>query len=138
VGLGEAPPVLGADLTAAIVRSAADMIQGENPLHVNRIMKSLYASYNLAHVHPHAANWALNSIDMALWDLAGKAAGRPLYELWGGPFRRDVTYFGHVERQEPQAMAEVARQLAASGFETLYTKVGLDPDLGIQRLEAGR
>jgi L-alanine-DL-glutamate epimerase-like enolase superfamily enzyme len=92
----------------------------------------------LAHVHPHAANWALNSIEMALWDLAGKAAGRPLYELWGGPFRRDVTYYGHVERQEPQAMADVARQLAESGFETLYTKVGLDPEDDLAAVRAMR
>lgn len=138
VGLGEAPPVLGADLTEGIVTSAAELIRGENPLHVNRIMKMLYATYNLAHVHPHAANWALNSLDMALWDLAGKTAGRPLYELWGGPFRRDVTYYGHVERQEPPAMARVAHQLADAGFTTLYTKVGLDREDDVAAVAALR
>lgn len=128
VGIGESPAVLGGDLTEAIISSAAPAVIGNNPLHVNRIMKTLYARYNLTHLHLHAANWALNALDVALWDLAGKSVGRSLYELWGGPFRRDVTFYGDVQRQEPAAMAEEACSLAAAGFTTLYTKVGLDTE----------
>lgn len=126
VGLGEAPPALGADLGEAILRTAGASLVGENPLHVNRVMKALYARYNLAHLHLHAGNWALNAIEMALWDIAGKAAGRPLYELWGGAYRLEIPYYAHVERQEPAAMYDEARRLVAEGFTTLYTKVGLD------------
>ena len=36
---------------------------------------------------------ALSGIDMALWDLAGKLTGRPVYELLGGPFRETVPLF---------------------------------------------
>ena len=138
VGLGEAPAVLGGDLTEAILSSAAPTLIGENALHVNRIMKTLYARYTLTHLHLHAANWALNALDVALWDLAGKSAGRPLYELWGGPFRRTVTYYGDVQRQEPGAMTEEARRLAAAGFDTLYTKVGLDADDDLAAVAAMR
>lgn len=138
VGYGEAPPVLGADLTESLLKTVPETLLGENPLHVNRLMKMLYARYNLAHVHPHAANWALNSIEMALWDLAGKAAGRPLYDLWGGAFRQAVTYYGHVERQHPDAMKQAAQHLAEAGFETLYTKVGLDPEDDIAAVMAMR
>src|SRR3954447_4935936 len=128
VGLGEAAPVLGPDLTPAILNSAAELLVGENPLHVNRLMKTLYARYNLTHLHPHAANWALNALEMALWDLIGKSAGLPLYELWGGPFRLDIKYYGDIERQNPSAMEGDATRLVAAGFDTLYTKVGLDPE----------
>ena len=138
VGLGEMPPVMGADLTEAILNSAKDSLLGENPLHVNRIMKSLYARYNLAHLHLHAACWALNGFEMALWDLAGKSADRPLYELWGGPFRLEIPYYGHVEREEPSAMREAARRLVEQGFRTLYTKVGLDPEEDLAAVAAMR
>jgi L-alanine-DL-glutamate epimerase-like enolase superfamily enzyme len=138
VGLGEAAPVLGPDLTPAILNSAAEFLVGENPLHVNRLMKTLYARYNLTHLHPHAANWALNAIEMALWDLTGKSAGLPLYELWGGPFRLDIKYYGDIERQDPGAMEADAKRLIAAGFDTLYTKVGLDPDDDLAAVAAMR
>lgn len=138
VGYGEMPPVMGADLTEAIINSAKDSLLGENPLHVNRIMKVLYARYNMAHLHLHAACWALNGFEMALWDLAGKSAGRPLYELWGGPFRLDIPYYGHVEREDPASMQKAARRLVEQGFETLYTKVGLDPEEDLAAVAAMR
>jgi len=137
-GIGEAPPVQGADLTYAIVQSAREHVLGENALHVNYLMKTLYARYNLTHLHPHAANYALNAIEMALWDLAGRSAGRPLSELWGGPFRLDIPYYGDVERQDPSAMKEEARKMAEAGFQTLYTKVGLDAEDDLAAVAAMR
>jgi L-alanine-DL-glutamate epimerase-like enolase superfamily enzyme len=138
VGLGEAPPVLGADMTHALITNAAGDLVGWSPFHVNRAMKHLYASHNLAHVHPHAANWALNGIEMALWDLIGKACGRPLHEVWGGPYRLDVPFYGHVERQTPDAMREEARALAERGFDTLYTKIGFGRDEDVAAVRAIR
>ena len=137
-GIGEAPPVMGADLTENILNTVEESLIGKNPLHVNRVMKELYASYNLAHVHLHAANWALNGIEMALWDIIGKAAELPLYEVWGGPFRLEIPYYGHVERQEPEAMSKEALYLSRAGFKTLYTKVGLDPEEDLTAVEAMR
>lgn len=138
VGFGEAPALQGADHTQALIMSAAADIIGMNPLHVNRVMKELYARFNLAHLHLHAANWALNGIEMALWDIAGKHANMPLYELWGGPFRLEIPYYGNVEREEPEAMEEAARKLVEEGFTTLYTKVGLDAKEDIEAVAAMR
>jgi len=137
-GIGEAPSVMGGDLTENILNTVEESLIGKNPLHVNRIMKELYVSYNLAHVHLHAANWALNGIEMALWDIIGKVARLPLYEVWGGPFRLEIPYYGHVERQEPEAMSKEAFYLSKAGFKTLYTKVGLNPEEDLTAVEAMR
>ena len=137
-GIGEAPSVLGGDLTKNILDTVEENLIGKNPLHVNRVTKELYVRYNLAHFHLHAANWALNGIEMALWDIIGKAAGLPLYEVWGGPFRLEIPYYGYLEREEPEAMSKEALRLSKAGFKTLFTKVGLNPEDDLAAVEAMR
>ncbi len=137
-GFGEAPPALGADVAEALLRAAQGSILGKNPVNLNKVMRELYADFNMAHLHPHAGNWALNAIEMALWDLAGKRAGLPLSDLWGGTYRTKIQYFGHVERQAPASMKEVARRLTAEGFKVIYTKVGLERKDDIDAVAAMR
>ena len=94
-GIGESPSVLGLDLTAEFVRSAKEFMVGEDPSQINVLMKKLYARYNLTHLHVHLGNWALNGIELALWDIAGKRAGMPLYQLWGGAYRKKNRLLRH-------------------------------------------
>lgn len=137
-GIGETPAVLGADISAKIVRSAEKVLVGKELDAINPLMKMLYVQYNLAHLHIHAASWALSGIEMALWDLAGQRAGMPLYQLWGGAYRKKVEFYGDVERQELSGMTARAAQLAKLGFKTIYTKVGLDPDDDVAAVAAMR
>ena len=48
-------------------------------------------------VFTDAGCWALNAIDMALWDIAGKACGQPLYKVWGGAFRKQIDFYGPID-----------------------------------------
>jgi len=84
VGLGEAPNPVGVEATKTIIDSAEPLLVGEDPTNVEVLKKKLYAHYNLTHLHIHAACWALNGIDMALWDIVGKACQKPLYQISGG------------------------------------------------------
>ena len=128
VGIGEAPNPVGAEATKAIVDAAEPLIVGEDPTEPEKLKKKLYAYFNLTHLHIHAACWALNGIDTALWDLAGKACAQPLWKLWGGAFRKRVEFYGPVDRASPEEVAEQTRQLVADGFGTLYMKVGFDEE----------
>ncbi len=73
---------------------------------------------------PWAANFVLAGLEMALWDVLGKAAGWPVHRLLGGAVRDSVDYFGFVQGDTTDELAEDARDLAAAGYGVIYLKVG--------------
>jgi len=83
---------------------------------------------------------ALSGLDMALWDLRGKAVGWPLYRLLGGVARPIPAYAGGVSLgwQEPAALLEEARALVASGWRALKLRVGDTPARDLARVAAVR
>ena len=61
--------------------------------------------------------YALSGVDIALWDLAGKVAGQPLYRLLGGSQRAELTVYSSLLRcTGPAAVAESCRAAVAQGF----------------------
>ncbi len=62
---------------------------------------------------------ALAGIDIALWDLAGKALGVPTYRLLGGKARDKVLPYRHVRCDTPENMVEHGQQLLAEGYKVL-------------------
>lgn len=62
---------------------------------------------------------ALAGIDIALWDLAGKALGVPTYRLLGGAARDRVLVYRHVGGATPEALVDNAQRLLAEGWKVL-------------------
>jgi L-alanine-DL-glutamate epimerase-like enolase superfamily enzyme len=87
-----------------------------------------------------AAAIGLSGIDMALWDLRGKAAGWPLYRLLGGASRPIPAYAGGVSLgwQEPASLVEEARALVAQGYRALKLRIGDTPERDLERVAAVR
>jgi D-arabinonate dehydratase len=83
---------------------------------------------------------ALSAVDCALWDLAGKAAGLPLYRLWGGarPTMRTLANAGYDSLAEPTAFADEMLELQALGFGGCKFKVGTEPARDAARARAAR
>ena len=138
VGLGEAPNPVGAETTKTIIDSAEPLLVGEDATDVERLKKKLYAYYNLTHLHIHAACWALNGIDMALWDIVGKSCRKPLYQIWGGAFRKKIEFYGDVRRASPDDVAAQASTLLEEGFKTFYMKIGFDEEEDLACVKAIR
>ena len=70
---------------------------------------------------------AMSGIDIALWDIVGKARGLPLYELLGGRCRDKVpVYATALYPEEPSLVAKRARAFADQGFQGVKIKVGFD------------
>lgn len=59
---------------------------------------------------------AIAGIDQALWDVKGKALGRPVYELLGGPVREVIKAYGWIGGDRPLDVAQAARHRQSEGF----------------------
>jgi L-alanine-DL-glutamate epimerase-like enolase superfamily enzyme len=75
---------------------------------------------------------------MALWDLVGKATGRPLYKLWGGAARKKIPFWGWVAGADPSSMMAESKSFVEQGFTTLYTKIGIDPEWDVRAVRSMR
>lgn len=80
--------------------------------------------------HPYVKS----AIDMACWDIAGKAAGVPVHSLLGGSFRDEVRLFRVINRGAPEEMVAELQQLRSEGYVQFQMKVGDDADLDIKRI----
>ena len=83
---------------------------------------------------------ALSGIDMALWDIRGKAAKMPLYELLGGSKRRIPAYAGGISMgfQPAAALAEEAQEYVAQGYKAVKLRLGDTARLDIERVRKVR
>jgi muconate cycloisomerase len=77
-------------------------------------------------------------IEMALWDLAGKAAGVPVYRLLGGAARNQVRTKYSVSGLVPERAAEIAVWAVEQGFTAMKVKVGMEPASDLTRIRAVR
>ena len=86
---------------------------GEDPL---RIEHHFQYFYRFSHFRGAAICAALSAIDIALWDIAGKHLGVPVYQLLGGAVRDRVRLYMHVGGATAHDLAADAAGAAAAGF----------------------
>jgi mannonate dehydratase len=67
-------------------------------------------------------NNAISGIDQALWDIKGRQAGMPVYELAGGKHREAADCYAHADRREIPELIDKAKQLMAQGSGTCACK----------------
>ncbi|MGI9338870.1 MAG: mandelate racemase/muconate lactonizing enzyme family protein [Gammaproteobacteria bacterium] len=114
-----------------VERVIAPMILGCDPLAREFIWHHVY---NLLRDHGQKGMpmQALSGVDIALWDIAAKIAGLPLYQLIGGPCREEIPVYGYgmmLRRESAKKMAarfaREAAALQAQGFAALKMKLGI-------------
>src|SRR5436305_11843902 len=84
IGQGESTDA--AEGTASLVRSFRHFLIGQNPLNVDAIWERLRTAGIFAGAQGGQYVTALTGVEIALWDVAGKALGVPIYQLLGGKF----------------------------------------------------
>ena len=123
VGYGEAPPtgVITGDTTGAILGAIRDHIA---PALLGRDLdefEDLTAAVQKALVHNTSAKAA---VDMALWDIKGKMANMPLYQLFGGKCREGVPVYRHVDGRDLSEICENIAKYREIGVKTIRCQCG--------------
>ena len=120
------------------------MIVGMDPMDRDVIWHKVY---NLMRDHGQKGMplQALSGVDIALWDIAGKVAGLPIFKLIGGSHRQKVDVYGYgmmLRKESAKSMAsrfeEEAANIKQMGFKAVKMKVGLGPKDDLLLIEAVR
>ena len=118
-------------------RQAIDAhLVGRDPLDVAVICNDLYA-------RGRGDMAAVSAVDIALWDIAGKARDTPVYRLLGGAFRERIPAYasGLFMKDRPdhtQALADEARAYADAGFPAVKMKIGYGEAYDVKNVAAVR
>jgi mannonate dehydratase len=116
-----------AAVVAAVDEHVGPLVVGRHPADIEDITRLIhYSSYWRG--GPVLGN-ALSGVDQALWDIAGKRAGMPVYELLGGRSRAAVEVYSHAAGGTVEESLDQAEALLADGYRHVRLQVG-GPGLG--------
>jgi len=106
-GIGEASPMLGGLASLGIIaRDIAPALVGQDPLDHAVLLDT--ALHRLVKLGPEGAlTGALAALDIALWDIKGKAFGQPIYKLLGGAWRTSLPFYASIGGNGERSVDEV-------------------------------
>ena len=139
-GTGEAIARLGPGVVSAVIHEVlAPVLLGQNPENIEGLWETMFRTMR---PRGHSRGYHLEAIagvDIALWDLLGQAAGKPVWQLLAGHSRAAVpAYASSILIDTPEHMASEARTLKAAGYRAIKVKVGQSVRDDTERIEAIR
>jgi D-galactarolactone cycloisomerase len=141
VGYGEAHHCRAPAAVEALVNTTLRaLVTGMDAAEPERVWRKVYTNQIATHGMGSGSVCALSGLDIALWDIRGKAVGWPLYRLLGGEARGIPAYAGGVAlgyQPELELIAEV-QQCQALGFKAVKLRVGDSVPRDIARCKAVR
>ncbi len=124
----------------ALIDEMADLVVGQDAGHIAGFWSRAWRDVNFMG-HKGMPVMGISALDGALWDLAGKRAGLPLYRMLGGASARVPAYHSGglwLDRSTDELVAEAAR-FKAAGFTAMKMRLSAgDPDWNIARVRAVR
>jgi len=122
IGLGESLCLNNsAEAVDAVIMGTKPLLMDQDPFDTERIGKRIEGLGGWTFGR-HFAGYALGGIDMALWDIAGKACNQPVYKLLGGKIRSKAEGFKYIHHDKPEIMAAHAVKAVERGYQTIYCK----------------
>jgi L-alanine-DL-glutamate epimerase-like enolase superfamily enzyme len=127
IGIGEAHSPLAPQVSATIVEHVlAPALIGQDPRAVDVLWEKMYSTMRL---RGHSTGWqseAMSGVDIALWDILGKAVGLPVYMLLGGAFHPRLKAYasGVPGTTTDQQVAHARRFVEQDGFTAVKMSIG--------------
>lgn len=134
-GIGEVGAWGFIDAAAECLKKFRGYLVGKDPFQIEHHNQYMYRSM---YFRGAILMSAISAIDIALWDIKGKALGVPVYELLGGRTRDKVRSYGAVFQFTPEAMAKGCLELKKQGFtcarlmitgDMSQTQTGMEDDI---------
>jgi galactonate dehydratase len=120
-GIGEVHPASGTTGTAFTIRGAinhcAEYLIGKNPLEIEKNWQHMFRRTIFRGGSDLMA--AIGGLDIALWDIAGKASNLPIHKLLGGPTRDRVRVYTHINGNNTDELTEDAKEKINQGYTAL-------------------
>jgi mannonate dehydratase len=107
----------------AVERYLKPFLMGKTADRIDDIWQSCYDSSYWK--NGPVLNNAISGVDQALWDIKGRQAGMPVYQLAGGKCREAAAAYAHADGPEYAAVVESAKRYIAQGFRHVRVQVGL-------------
>jgi L-alanine-DL-glutamate epimerase-like enolase superfamily enzyme len=140
-GWGEAHHARAPGAIAHLLRTTiSQLATGMDASDCVGVWHAIYVKQLGSHGMGAAAAMAMSGLDMALWDIRGKAVGWPLYRLLGGRSKSIPAYAGGVSLgfQAPAKLVDEARPLVAMGYKAVKLRLGDNPKDDLARVAAVR
>jgi L-rhamnonate dehydratase len=136
-----AKAIVDAPVSHTIQRGLREVLVGENPLDIERLWDKMYEA-TLFFGRRGPVIHAMSGVDIALWDIAGKAYQAPVYELLGGARRHLVrAYASSLFGETPEATARKAADFRDQGFTAVkfgWAPMGMDEETDVALVREAR
>lgn len=109
----------------AMLRQISKVVAGHDASHIEQLWHKVFRGFTYMGSRGAAVE-CLSAIDIALWDIRGKALGKPIYDLLGGPVRDDIALYTHPDQRKftsKQGIIDEIRDIVKSG----HTALKFDP-----------
>ncbi|NKB35628.1 MAG: hypothetical protein GKR93_00475 [Gammaproteobacteria bacterium] len=109
---------IGPEIDERFLPTLEKLLVGKDPLQVEQLSAMLEYYLQFGTHYQHVAG-----VDIALWDIVGKAKNQPLYKLWGGKKDKIVPYAAMVLLSEPEERADMALKLKEEGWQAIKLRL---------------
>lgn len=139
-GLGSCLGTPPSAIKAIVEDVYAPALRGRDPFEIEGIWRDLYVGRTERSAGPRGIGiGALSGVDIALWDIKGKALGLPIYQLLGGAAHLKVrAYASSIYWQQPETAYEEAKRYIAQGYTGVKIKIGGDLERDLAMVAAVR
>ncbi|MGQ0568587.1 MAG: mandelate racemase/muconate lactonizing enzyme family protein [Armatimonadota bacterium] len=138
IGYGEAKAPVAPEATREVVRDLlAPVVMGGDPLDIDVLWERMYSTMRLRAHDSGFLLEAISGVDLALWDLAGKALAAPVHKLLGGAYRDRIKVYASGlpglkdvgDGAARQQLQDSARDLIVQGFRAIKLAIGFGTEV---------